>query len=110
MSNGEVGQYYYKVQKTSGLGNGASYSDTPDPSFYCQGIFSSLLVANLDRIRRRYEFPDGFSLVVSSGDAYVYQLRFVTLYEDALIAGLHPLAWDLLIFLNIDPGQLASNG
>ena len=53
-------------------------------------------MTDLERIRRRYEFPNGFSLAIPSGDAYVHQPGFVTLYEEGLIVGLrlhlHPLA------------------
>ena len=36
----------------------------------------------------RYKLPDGFSLSVPFGEAHSCQARFVTLYEDALMAGL----------------------
>ena len=62
----------------------------------------------------KYEFLNGFSLAVPSEDAHVHQAGFVTLYEDALLVSLclplHPLTWDLLIFLDIAPGQLTPNG
>ena len=65
-------------------------------------------MADLDRIRKKYTFLNGFSLAMPAGDAHVYQPGFVTLYEDALTAGLHlplyPLAQDLLIFLGIALG------
>ena len=70
-------------------------------------------MTDLDRIRRRYELSDGFSLPVPSGDAYVRQPWFVTVYEDALITSLylplHPLIRDLLIFLDNAPWQLVPN-
>ena len=69
------------------------------------GIFSSLQVADLDRIRRTYKFSDGFSLAIPTEDAYIHQPEFVTLYEHALVLGLclplYPLTQDLLIFLSI---------
>ena len=68
-------------------------------------------MSDLERIRKRYQLPDGFSLVVPSGDAHRSQLGFVTLYKDVLIVSLrlplHPLARDLLIILDIAPDQLA---
>ena len=69
---------------------------------------------NLERIRERYNLPNGFSLAVPSGDAHRRQPEFMALYEDSLIAGLHlplhPLARDVLIYLGITLGQLAPNG
>ena len=68
----------------------------------------------MDRIKKKYAFPDGFSLAVPVEDAHIYQPKFVTLYKDALIVGLclslYPLARDLLIFLSIDLRQLTPNG
>ena len=46
-------------------------------------------MSDLDRIKRRYGLPGGFSLAVPPGEANLYQHGFVTLYEDAFIAGLH---------------------
>ena len=108
------GQRFYVLTESSGSGGDESISGTPDPVFTSQGTLSSLFVSDLDRIRKRYDFPMGFSLAVPSEEAHIYRPGFVTLYEDAFIAGLriplHPLARDLLIFLGIAPGQLAPNG
>ena len=71
MSSGEVCQHYYEVLDPSGLDSEASVSGIPDPTFCSQEIFSSLLVSNLERIRRRYELHNGFSLIVPSGDIHL---------------------------------------
>ena len=60
-------------------------------------------MVDLDRIRGRYEFPNGFSLAVPTEDAHVHKPGFMTLYKDALIEGLR-LPLHLLIFLGITPG------
>ena len=58
--------------------------------------------------------PGEVSLAVPSGEAHCRQFGFLTLYEDALMAGLHlplhPLTRDVLIHLGIAPSQLAPNG
>ena len=103
------GQRYYVLTESSGSGSDESISGTPDPIFTSQGTLSSLFVSDLDKIRRRYDFPNGFSLAVPSEEAHIHRFGFITLYEDALIAGLqlllHPLARDLLIYLGVTPGQ-----
>ena len=42
-------------------------------------------MSDLEKIRRSYELPDGFSLAVPSRDDHLHQPGFDTLYEDALI-------------------------
>ena len=108
------GQRYYVLSESSRSDSDASISGTPDPIFTSQGTFNSLFVFDLDRIRRRYDLSADSSLAEPSGEAHIHRSGFVTLYEDAFIAGiclpLHPLARDLLIYLGIAPGQLAPNG
>ena len=110
----EGGQHYFEISDSFESESGASYSSTPEPSFYCWGLFRSLQVVDLDRIRSKYDFSYGFSLAVPTGDAHIHQPEFVTLYDDTLTKGLHlplhPLTRDLLIFLGIAPRQLAPNG
>ena len=103
-----MGQHYYEILDTSGSGNEASFYGTLDPAFYTQDIFNNLCVINLKRIKRKYELPGSFSLATPSRDAHLRHPGFITIYEDALVAGLrlplHPLAWGLLIFFSITPG------
>ena len=89
-------------------------SGSIEVAFCSRGISCCLTVADLERIRGKYQLSDDFSQVVPSRDAHDCQLKFVTLYEDVLTAvlrlPLQPLARDVLIFLGIAPGQLAPNG
>ena len=113
-SGGDGGQHYFKIFDSSWSQGEAAYASTLEVSFCCRGLVSNLRMADLDRIRGRYEFPDGFSLAVPTEDAHVHKHGFVTLYEDALIVSLrlplHPLSWDLLIFFGITLDQLTPNG
>ena len=51
---GEVGQRFYENSDSSGSDSEASISGAADPVFYCYGIYSSLIVSDLERIRGRY--------------------------------------------------------
>ena len=112
--SGEVGGSHAELSASLRSGGEASISGSAEAIFCSRGIFSSLVEPNLERIRCRYGLPDDVSLAVPSGEPYRHQSGFLTLYEDALLAGLrlplYPLIRDVLIYLGIAPGQLAPNG
>ena len=101
--------------ESSGSKSDESVLGRADLVFTYRGIRSSLTVNDLAKIRRKYDFLRTFSVAVPEAftNAYTYELGFTTLYEDALASSLHlplhPLAWDLLIYLGITLGQLAPN-
>ena len=106
-SSREVGQWFYKSFDSLGSDRKAFIFGSVGLVFYCQGIYNSLIVSDLARIRESYHLPDDFSLEVPSRDAHRRQQGFVILYEDALITSLclplHPLVRDVLIYLGIAP-------
>lgn len=110
----EMGQHYYEFPDIHVSEGETSIPMTPEPDFTSRGLFSALLVSDLERFRTKYSLPNEFSLAVSPGEAHSFEPEFITIYEDALMAGLrlplHPLARDFLIYLDIAPGQLAPNG
>ena len=74
------GQRFYVISKSLGSKSKESISGWVDPYFTCRGINSSLLVRDLARIRKKYDLPVTFSLVVPEalGDVCSHQSRFVT--------------------------------
>ena len=70
---------------------------------------------DLSSIRKKYDLPRMFSMAVSGAftNAGTHESGFITLYEDALAAGLrlplYSLAQDFLIYLGIRSGAITMN-
>ena len=73
-SGREVGQRFYDLSNSSRSDNKASVSNSVEVAFCCRGIFCCLTVADLERIKEKYQLVDGFSLAVLFGDAHYSQL------------------------------------
>ena len=117
MSSEGESQRFHKISdsESSGSDSEESVSGWTDLEFFCQGTTSSLSVHDLARIIKKYDLPTTFFMAVPEAMLACFLVPgFVTLYKDVLATGLrlplHLLAWDLLIFLGIAPGQLAPNG
>ena len=99
--NKEVNQHFYELSNSSRSDGETSVSSYAEVDFCSRGIFYSVCVSDLERIRCRYRLPNEFSLSIPSREAHNRQSGFVTLYEDALMVGLrlplYGLARDLLI-------------